>query len=407
MLLLSLKYNENDNYTLLDSAGLQTPLIQDDELLFDEKNEQNNGTDSDQKRKKYENLYKDKTQTENFIQNLIIYTSDMLLIVVGKLTFNEQRLINKIKKEIETGPKNNNKKYKPLYIIHNLTNFQTKKQVDEHIKEVLLKSASFNLKKMTNIRIKEKNNIQNDKQNNNDDKRYILVEDDNENEVKTYHLIMGREDTEAGDYYNHFTYNFLKEQFNVFTERKPLSIIEVVKDRFVEWSNDLLEEQIKPENIEIVKDDESQNEIKYIYKKLDNKNNNNTNIVPKACLSDELGLNIYRSNGYEPCYYYYIENDEKLVIVLEIPGNKKIDEKYADSDSKEIIVKGSKSMPNESIKPLYNHSIKFGKFCLHIPYGNKIQISDENPIEGEDTYKDGIYSFKFKLMVKRKNANRK
>ena len=64
-------------------------------------------------------------------------------------------------------------------------------------------------------------------------------------------------------------------------------------------------------------------------------------------------------------------------------------------------------MPNESIKPLYNYSIKFGKFCLHIPYGNKIQISDENPIEGEDTYKDGIYSFKFKLMVKRKNANRK
>ena len=122
---LSLKYNEKENYTILDSAGLQTLLIKDDEILLDEEKEETNENESEQKRKKYENLYKDKTQTENFIQNLIIYTSDMLLIVVGKLTFNEQRLINKIKKEIEIYPKNNSKKNNPLYIIHNLINFKT------------------------------------------------------------------------------------------------------------------------------------------------------------------------------------------------------------------------------------------------------------------------------------------
>ena len=38
--------------------------------------------------------------TENFIQNLILNLSDMLLIVVGKITFNEQKLINKIKNEL-------------------------------------------------------------------------------------------------------------------------------------------------------------------------------------------------------------------------------------------------------------------------------------------------------------------
>ena len=131
---LSLKYNENENYTILDSAGLQTPLIKDDEIILDEK-EENNDNEIEQKRKKYENLYKNKTQTENFIQNLIIYTSDMLLIVVGKLTFNEQRLINKIKKVIEICPKDINKKSKPFYIIHNLSNFQTKKQVEDHIND--------------------------------------------------------------------------------------------------------------------------------------------------------------------------------------------------------------------------------------------------------------------------------
>ena len=60
---LSLKYNENDKYIILDSAGLQTPLLSDEH--FKDKDEENI-------RKKYEDLYKDKTQTENFIQNLII-----------------------------------------------------------------------------------------------------------------------------------------------------------------------------------------------------------------------------------------------------------------------------------------------------------------------------------------------
>jgi predicted GTPase len=61
---LSLKYNEVDRYTILDSAGLQTPLLSDEK--YEDKDEENS-------KKKYEDLYKDKTQTENFIQNLIIY----------------------------------------------------------------------------------------------------------------------------------------------------------------------------------------------------------------------------------------------------------------------------------------------------------------------------------------------
>ena len=108
---LSLKYNEKDKYIILDSAGLQTPLLSDEQ--FKDKHEENI-------RKKYEDLYKDKTQTENFIQNLIIYLSDMILIVVGKMTFNEQKLINKIKKELE---ENDDEKENTIYIIHNLMNF--------------------------------------------------------------------------------------------------------------------------------------------------------------------------------------------------------------------------------------------------------------------------------------------
>ena len=377
---LSLKFNEKEFYTILDSAGLQTPLIKNEEILSDEDKNENESNKNEQKRKKYENLYKDKTQTENFIQNLIIYESDMLLIVVGKLTFNEQRLINKIKKEIESGPNDNKTSNKKIYIIHNLMNFHTKKQVEDHIKDTILKSASFNIeiqkyvdvpKKETNEKNKEnENKIQNNNENNFQKVGDFYVE--NDNEIQVFHLFMAREGTEAGDYYNDFTYQFLKAHFNQFRNRNPLSIIEEIKNKFVEWSNDLLEESIKENNIEIVKD-ENNKENKYIFKESEGKNENNK-LIPKACISDELGLSIYRSNGYEPPYYFYLENDEKLVVFLEIPGipeENKIDDIHADVEKKEIIVKGSKTII-DSIKPLYNNSSKFGKFNLHIPYGNKI-----------------------------------
>ena len=101
---------------------------------------------------------------------------------------------------------------------------------------------------------------------------------------------MARENTEAGDYYNPFTYKVLREQFNSFIKRKPLSIIDEVKNKFVDWSNDLLEDRIDSENIEIVLNQEKR-EDKIIFKNSD-KNNENLKLVPKACISDELGLNI-------------------------------------------------------------------------------------------------------------------
>ena len=382
---LSLKYNENDKYIILDSAGLQTPLLS---------NEHYKDKDEENIRKKYEDLYKDKTQTENFIQNLIIYLSDMILIVVGKMTFNEQKLINKIKKELE---ENDNEKENTIYIIHNLMNFQTKSQVEKHIETNLFKSASFTLKELQYVQVKENKN------NEIHDERKHYVEEGNKN-LKVYHLIMARENTEAGDYYNPFTYKVLREQFNSFVKRKPLSIIDEVKNKFVEWSYDLLEDKIEPENVEIVSNQDKKEE-KIIFKN-NKENNENLKLVPKACISDELGLNIYRSNGYEPTYYYYLENDEYLVVVLEVPGDVTIEDKYADTGMNEIIVIGNKEDHLSTIKPISNNT-KVGKFKMRIKYRNNISIADEEAVKGQETFEKGIFQFKFKLIKKRNpGANR-
>ena len=42
-------------------------------------------------------IARDKAQTERFIEHLIISLSDMLILVVGKLTRTEQRLITRVK----------------------------------------------------------------------------------------------------------------------------------------------------------------------------------------------------------------------------------------------------------------------------------------------------------------------
>lgn len=365
---LSIKHNFEKGYTILDSAGLQTPLLKEyekeEEQRKDKKKFNLRESSIEKDFKEYENLYKDKTQTENFIQNLILYLSDMLLIVVGKITFNEQRLINKIKKEIELGNVDENKK-KQIFIIHNLINFQTKKQVEEHIKNTLLKSASFKLTETKDINKSQEK------------KEEIFYFVENESVFQTFHLIMAREGTEAGDYYNQYTYDFLKEKFNNFTLRTPLSIIEEVKNRFVDWSTDLLEEKIEHDNIEILKDEKNGFEKSYVFK---TKEGENKTIIPKACISDELGFSIYRSNGYEPPYNYFTD-DKYLILKLEIPGKVEIEDCYANLDTNELIVTGNKTEDGENIK--LKNTRKFGKFNLHIHYGSQIKLAEEEPIEDE------------------------
>lgn len=392
---LSLKINQENFYALLDSAGLQTPL-----LIKDNNNEYNLNDEE------YVNLYRDKTQTENFIQNLILALSEMLIIVVGKLTFNEQRLINRIKSVLS-----NQKSKKIIFIVHNLFNFQTKEQVDEYIKDTLMKSASFKLEKVIEIH----------KKGDQGEKRFSFVEKEKDNSFYTYHLLMAREHTKAGDYFNEYTFEFLRGRFVDFPDRTTLSILDEIKKKFVEWSGYLLEEKIKDENIIIKKENDI--ETKFIYEDILTENNDKINekknkIIPKACLSDELGVSFYRSSGYEPSYNCYVENN-KLIVKIEVPGNVIIDEIYASSIENLIVVEGCKNEDDEEeitkdennnidkLKEFYKSTRKFGKFKLMISYSNEIKIASEESIEDEEGKNseaiNGILIRRFRLIKKRKN----
>ena len=94
---------------------------------------------------------------------------------------------------------------------------------------------------------------------------------------------------------------------NNISEKEPLNLNENIKNFFYSLSCEILESPLQQDNIIIEK-----NKIK-----LNVSNDNELKL--KRCLIDELGLNKFSSNGYDPNYCYYTEQNY-LHIICEIPG---------------------------------------------------------------------------------------
>ena len=362
---LSIKYPEiekyqNRNIALLDSAGLETPVLKETD------NENKNPNEP-------ELLFKEKSRekliTELFLQNYIIYNSDILLIVVGKFTYSEQKLLNKIKTEIHRAKIN-----KPLYIIHNLFTFFSIKQVEEHINEYLLKSATFDLEKghkiSTNIKIKNGT--------------YYYEKNSSPN---IFHLIFANEGSEAGQFYNKFTLEFIENCFQNVTDLKPFDVIETVKERFIEISKEIIEKNEKNDfNKESFDETDSEKLIKL---------KDNNDIILKKCFIDELGFSNLKPNGFEPKYDLF-KKDNKIIIRIETPGNCDIKaEKVFDDNYNIIKISGEKTKDSEPEKDDNIHSNReFGHFYLEIPLLKEFNFSKEQP-----TYKQikGLSILEYKL----------
>ena len=76
----------------------------------------------------YQEKCRDKIITELFLQNYIVYNSDILIVVVDCLSFSEQKLLEKVKQEVKRL-----KRRIPLYIIHNLKTYTSIDQIINYI----------------------------------------------------------------------------------------------------------------------------------------------------------------------------------------------------------------------------------------------------------------------------------
>ena len=365
---LSIKYPElekfqNRRIVLLDSAGLETPVLNEEEKdekdLFKEKS-------------------RDKLITELFLQNYIINNSDILIIVVGILTYSEQKLLNKIKLQLK-----NSKLRKSLFVIHNLMTFTKMSQVNEYIETILKKSITFKLEEGHKISTSVE-----------DIKGLYFVEknDDKDPDFQIYHYMMANEGSEAGNYLNDFTRDQLNKFF-IVTIDKPFDIIETLKERFVDMSKEMFE---KTDEILLENFDNTDNKLIKL--------NKPNNITLKKCLIDELGFSNLRTNGFMPLYNYYRKGD-KLIVRLEAPGNCTLQSSLENiGEYVTIRIKGVKKKDKEpeDVKDNIYTNREIGDFSLDIGLkASEYILKSEDP---KIIAKNGVFVIEYTIEENKKKV---
>ena len=400
---LSIKYPdletpENKKIALLDSVGLETPVLLSDTPMEKEEKEKNGekeeigkkgakdekeGIENNERNELFKEKSREKLITELFLQNYIVNNSDILLVVVDCLSYSEQKLLMKIKKEIERSNKKTH-----LYVIHNLKSYKTINQVKDYIKKILLKSATFTLREGRNMTTKSEAKKEMYFYEKSKDKKV-------QNQADIYHLIYANEDSEAGEYYNNFTLDFIEQSYKYINDFGNYDVIQTVKERFIEKYGEIVE---KGEKININSFENSNpNLIKL---------KNEKEIILKQCFIDELGFSNLKPNGFEPKYNIFKE-DNKIKVRVEIPGHSDIESCIEDGESVNIIRLTGKKFQDSKPEKLEDniHNLReFGEFSLEIPVSKTYHFSDDDP---EYDVKDGLHMFEFKIEKKKERFHPK
>ena len=188
---LSCIYPESLNIpiTYMDSAGFDEPLqlteykrkCDTDSINTTQKTAEAEETDEESKMSTATlsviKFLRDKQYMEHFIQQFLLETADVFLVAVSQMTFSDQRLINRIKNEY--------KGKKKIYIIHNFYNLQLIEDVKKYITKDI--ENSFDIREVIFSKVLGPINH-----------KYYIEKDDPD----IRHIIMAREGTEAGRYYN-------------------------------------------------------------------------------------------------------------------------------------------------------------------------------------------------------------
>jgi HSP20 family molecular chaperone IbpA len=244
-----------------------------------------------------------------------------------------------------------------------------------------LKSSTFKLKKST--KINKAKTESNEKYCN-----YYFYEPNSE--PKIFHLIFAKEGTEAGDYFNNETINYILNKANDITDKQSFDIINSIKDDFCSVSENILEERLKSEDLIIDKDQKI---------KLKITENKEKKIKLKRCLIDEIGFSNFLSNGFEPKYEYYITEDA-LIINLELPGDyeKTTIKKETEGTYTYIIIKGIKVNKKEKKdKKEYSfNNMEYGEFNITIKI-DKITLESGKPEVKKAENNKGVTTFIYKL----------
>jgi hypothetical protein len=307
-------------------------------------------------RKKLENkedqiytLTNERRITDFFLQRFIIENANVLLLVVGKLTIDDQFFLNKLTKLIK---ENHEQFLQKIIVIHNLMTMKYIDTVEDYIKNTLSKSLTFTIKKKKDLHL----NLKEKKQNYNRYRYVEVSEDPNDKEIT--HLIMAQEGTEAGRYYNESAIEFIRHFGNTVVNSQPFNIIEKLKDYFCKVSETILKfensnekkkveinteeqsEKIKPNDIQLIQDKEKGEKLKLNYE-------NDLNL--ETFYGDDLITDTFGDPKFTPKYYIISNDPEYVKIYLDCPGKteiKDIEIKFPNQQLTTVTIKGKRAKQN-------------------------------------------------------------
>ena len=377
---VSVKYidlTETARYILLDSAGSSTPLLETTNFSLDME------LSPEEARKKVNAICRDKTQSEIFLQNFVIDQSNIIIAVVGQMTYNEQKMLNRIRKYGN----------KTLYVVHNLMNFETKEQVEDYIENILDRLISCKLQKQTFVTFEQGKQTEDNSTN----KIYYTENITINNKEKTItHIILASDrSAETKKYYNEPGIKYLKTLLQAETTSKKVDIIQKIMEYLAKTSGDFMETPlVGPPQPKKKKDKEEKKENEegvqnIFYQEVKDQDTNevkgnkiivkDTEIVLKKILITEIGESSYLGSGYEPrtsATIKQIGDKKQLIIDLEITGEQpNITMKFkAESEFVYFHCKGEKIIPavppNGSLSSQHKMKNEKINFRFKVPLGN-------------------------------------
>ena len=370
------QYNKKNNDTedknkflIFDTAGRSEPLLIEPEEKEKKKNDL---------RKTVEFKYGDLKESEEFLKNLLIDNSQIILLIVNQLTLSEQILLNELKNQ-------NKVKFEQLYIIHNLFNFETKEDIENYVDNTICRSIYFDItKKYFNIKDKKEDTL---------DRPFYFTEeqkDEKNNETKSIiaHLILGNLESknEWVKKMNSKTTYFIKELMQTSKANKFFTIPQI------------LEKQLQ--NI---------NKIPPKKGKLTDDKINNILKVDEKVENNEIRPYVFSFSGFVPDYIYYKKSETEFVIEVECGGPEDPDFSITASLYKGKVyftISGKKMFPKE-LKEIKEYNLKDTPFYLSFPVNcereNIIIDTGKEINEKKADYENGIYKKTFKMSKYEKN----
>lgn len=189
-------------------------------------------------------LTNERRVTDFFLQRFIIESAHVILLVVGKLSIEDQFFLNKLTTLIK---EEKGRFLQKVIVIHNLMTMEKKEVVENYIEETLKKSLTFTLEEKKDLKIEGRRDL-----NSYNRSLYYEKNDDSEKNGKKgiIHIIMAKYKTEAGDYYNDSAIDYIKKAGNTIFDAQEFDVIQKLKEYFCNVGDTILKLESPNEKID-------------------------------------------------------------------------------------------------------------------------------------------------------------